>query len=78
MFVPFLFVFDLLFNLFKIALWPSVGTELSPFCAVIILVPSYCRGPFPVWYLGQNVEFDCIGSWSLSFYDVLFCHEAAH
>ena len=39
----FLFVFDLLFNLFTIALWPSVGKELSPWlftCAVFILVPS--------------------------------------
>ena len=44
MFVPFLFVFDLLFNLFRIALWPSVGKELSPWlftCAVFILVPSW-------------------------------------
>ena len=41
--VRFLFVFDLLFSLFRIALWPSVGKELSlwPFtCAVFILVPS--------------------------------------
>ena len=40
---PFLFVFDLLFNLFRIALWPSVGKEFSPWlftCAVFILVPS--------------------------------------
>ena len=44
MFVRFLFVFDLLqFNLFRIAWWPSVGKELSPWlftCAVFILVPS--------------------------------------
>ena len=42
-FIRFLFVFDLLFNLFRIALWPSVGKELSPWlftCAVFILVPS--------------------------------------
>ena len=42
MFVRFLFVFDLLFNLFKAALWPSFGKELSPWlftCAVFILVP---------------------------------------
>ena len=41
MFIRFLFVFDLLFNLFRIALWPSVGKELSPWlltCAVFILV----------------------------------------
>ena len=24
--------------------------------------------PFPVWCLGQDVKFDCIGSWSLPFY----------
>ena len=30
LFVRFLFIFDLLFNLFRIALWPSVGKELSP------------------------------------------------
>ena len=22
----------------------------------------------PVWCLGQNVEFDCVGSWSLPFH----------
>ena len=27
-----------------------------------------CRCPFPIWCLGQDVEFDCIGSWSLPFY----------
>ena len=35
--------FDLLFNLFSIALLPSVGKEVSPWiftCAVFILVPS--------------------------------------
>ena len=43
MFVRFLFVFDLLFNLFRIAAWPIVGKELSPCfltCAVFTLVPS--------------------------------------
>ena len=37
MFVHFLLVFDLLFVLFRIALWSSVGKELSPWlliCAV--------------------------------------------
>ena len=71
MFAHFLFVFDLLFNLFRIALWPSVGKELSPWlfaCAVFILVRLNGRCPFPVWRLGQDVEFDCIGSWSFSFY----------
>ena len=68
MFVRFLCVFDLLFNLFRIALWPIVGKELSPLlftCAVFISCRLNCRCPFPVWCLGQDVEFDCIGSWSL-------------
>ena len=37
MFLRFLIVFDLLFNYIRIALWPSVGKELSPWlytCAV--------------------------------------------
>ena len=59
MFVRFLFVFDLLFNLFRIALWPSVGNELSPklfTCAIFILVPSaiIVDVPFPVWCLGSG------------------------
>ena len=36
-------ILDLQFNLIRIALWPSVGKELSPWlftCAVFILVPS--------------------------------------
>ena len=43
MFVRFLLVFDLLIILFRIALWPSVGKELSLWlfiCVVLILVPS--------------------------------------
>ena len=43
MFVRFLWVFDLLFILFRIALWPSAGKELSLWlfiCVVLILVPS--------------------------------------
>ena len=42
--VRFLSVFDLLFILFRIALWPLFGKELSPWlftCAVCILVSSY-------------------------------------
>ena len=41
--VNILLVFDLLFILFRIALWPSAGKELSPWlfiCAFFILVPS--------------------------------------
>ena len=36
-------VFDLLFNLFRIAVWSSVGKELYHWlftCAVLILAPS--------------------------------------
>ena len=39
MFVRLMVVFDILFNLFRIALWPSIGKELSPClftCAVFI------------------------------------------
>ena len=64
MFVRFLFVFDLLFNLFRIALWPSVGKELFHFfffffffTAVLIV-----GVPFPDRCLWQDVELDCIGS----------------
>ena len=41
-------------------MWPIVGKELSPWlftCAVFIVVP--------VWCLGQDGEFDCIGSFYL-------------
>ena len=44
MFVRFLLVFDLLFILFRIALWPSSGKEPSLWlfiCVVLILEPSY-------------------------------------
>ena len=66
MLVCFLFVFELQFNIFRIALWPSVGKDLSPwlftcygfyFSAVLIL-----DVPFRFGFLGQDVEFDCIGS----------------
>ena len=60
-----LFVFDLLLNVFRIALWPSIGKELSLWlvtCAVLSWCRLNCRCPFPVWCLGQDVEFDCIGS----------------
>ena len=41
MFVRFLLVFDLLFILFSIALWPSAGKELSLCCfnfSVVVVV----------------------------------------
>ena len=44
MFVRFLFDFDLLFNLFMIALWPSVGKELFYFSAVLIVCVPFQFG----------------------------------
>ena len=32
-----------------------------------------CRCPFPVWCSGQDVEFDCFGSWSLPSYQFYWC-----
>ena len=55
MFVRFLLVFDLLFILFRVSLWPSAGKELSPwlfscvvfiFSAVLVVRVPY---PFGVW-----------------------------
>ena len=71
MFFRFLFVFDLLFDIFRIALWSIVGKELSLWffaCAVFILVPFNWRCLFSVWCLGQGVEFDFIRSWLMPFY----------
>ena len=56
MFVRFLFVFDLLFNLFRIALWPSVGKELSPrlfTCAVLVSAVLIVSVPFPFGVSGR-------------------------
>ena len=67
MFVRFLFVFDLLLNLFRTALWPSVGKELFPWhftYAVFIIVGTVSLSHL---VLGQDVEFDCIGSFYLLF-----------
>ena len=61
MFVRFLFVFDLLFNLFRIALWPSVGFSLVLF---LVKCRLNCRRHFLVSCLEHDMEFDCIGSWS--------------
>ena len=71
--VRFLFVFDLLFNLFRIALWPSVGKELSPcafhlccfYFSAVLKVDVF----FP--FGGQDVEFDCIGSWYCHYFYLL-------
>ena len=56
MFARFLFVFDLLFNLFRTALWPSVGKNLSPClftCAVFVLVGV----PFPFGVYGRILNW---------------------
>ena len=61
MFVRFLFVFDLLFILFRIVLWPSVGTDCpSAFHCSNFKCRLGCACPF--WCLGRDVELDCIGS----------------
>ena len=70
MFVHFLFVSDLLFNLFRIDCLVAICWErdvpLAFHCcfylsAFLIVVP-----------LGQDVQFDCTSSWSLPFYLLLF------
>ena len=39
----------------------------SSACAdLLYVVLIVCHWPFPVWCLGQNVEFDCIGYFVLS------------
>ena len=54
--------YDVLFILFRIS---SAGKELSSWLstlAFLILCRLNCMCSFPIWYLGQDVEFDCIGS----------------
>ena len=61
MFVRFLFVFDILLNLFRIALWPSVLKELSPWlflCAVFILVPCGVYGR--IWTSVVSILDHCL------------------
>ena len=60
----YLFVFDLVFIVFRITWWPSPGKELSPWlsaCVIFILYRLNCMCSFPVRCLGQDVEFDRIG-----------------
>ena len=68
------FTFCWSLTLFRTALW-AVGIcwERSvPFafhlCCFIFSAALVVRVPFPFWCFGQDVEFDCIGSWSLHFY----------
>ena len=63
-------------TLFRLALWPSAGKELSHWLStriVFILCRLSCLCSFPVWCLGLDVVFDSIGSWSLLF-STLFIH----
>ena len=57
MFVRFLLVFNLLFILFRVVLWPSAGKELSPWlstCVVFIYsAVLVVRIPFPFGVLGR-------------------------
>ena len=76
MFFHFLIVYFISFILFRIAWWPSAGKELSSWIsAVAVLISCSLKGmcSFPIWCLGQDVEFDCIGSWSLPFHLLWFC-----
>ena len=69
-FIRFFFVFDFLFILCRIASWPFAGKELFSWlsiCAVFSLCRLNYFYSFPVWCLGQDVEFYCIDSWSLPF-----------
>ena len=69
-----LFVFDVLFILFRITWWPSGGYLLGKSCPVCYRLYCFtwcrlnCLYSFPVWCLGQDVAFACIGSWSLLFH----------
>ena len=65
--LPFVFLYILL----RIAWWPSAGKELSSCLsalAVFILCCLDCMRSFPIWCRGQDMEFDCNGSWSLPFH----------
>ena len=68
--VQWLSVFDLLFNLFRIALWPSAGKELSPwlfscvvfiFSAVLVVHVSFWFGVWSwVWNSVISVPDHCL------------------
>ena len=49
------------FCLSRVAWWPFTGKKLSSWLsalAVFILCYLDCMHSFPIWYLGQDVEFD--------------------
>ena len=59
MFVRFLFVIDLLFILFRIALWPSAGKELSSWlsnCAGFILCRLIVLVHLPFGVYGRTLN----------------------
>ena len=66
-----IWLYQFLIIAYLFTLWPSVGKALSPWlvtCVVFfILMSSLLYVSLPVWCLGQDVEFDCICSWSLPF-----------
>ena len=56
---------DFAFILFRITWWPSTGKELSPWLfarAIFILCRLNSKCSFAVRCLGQDMEFECIGS----------------
>ena len=58
-FVRFLFDYNFLLILFRIAWWPSAGKELSSWLSDLvglILCPLNCMSSFPVGCLGQGVK----------------------
>ena len=57
-----------LFFLFMITWWPSAGKDLSSWLSACAVWHRNCLCSFSVWCRGQNVEFDCIGFWSLPFH----------
>ena len=63
------FMLALVFIVLKIILWPSAWKELSTWLSPrtgFILCRLGCMCSFPFGCLGHDMEFDCIGSWSLS------------
>ena len=60
LFVRFLLIFDVLIILFVIAWWPSDLLAFRLCCFTLRLLNCLCS--FPVGFLGQDAELDCIGS----------------
>ena len=61
MFDRFMFVFDLLFILFRKVLWPSAGKELSSWVSALLFsfyAVLIVRVLFTIGVWGQDAEFD--------------------